>query len=82
MVLRWNDAYKTKKMKVVSMMSTKHTGQLQQTGKIHHATKLPIRKPDVIASYNKIMGGVDNLSRVLVPYALARKGVKWYRKLA
>ena len=50
MVLRWNDAYKTKKMKVVSMMSTKHTGQLQQTGKIHHATKLPIRKPDVIAS--------------------------------
>ena len=28
------------------------------------------------------MGGVDDLSRVLVPYALARKGVKWYRKLA
>ena len=28
------------------------------------------------------MGGVDNLSRVLVPYALARKGgIKWYRKL-
>ena len=28
------------------------------------------------------MGGVDTLSRVVVPYALARKGVKWYRKLA
>lgn len=64
------------------MMSTKHTGELKESGKIHYATKLPIRKPDVIVSYNKTMGGVDNLSRVLVPYALARKGVKWYRKLA
>lgn len=82
MVLRWNDAYKTKKVKIVSMMSTKHTGELKESGKIHHATKQPIRKPDVIIAYNKSMGGVDNLSRLLVPYALARKGIKWYRKLA
>ena len=81
-VLRWNDAYKTKSTKIVSMMSTKHTGVLQESGKIHHATKLPIKKPEVIVAYNKTMGGVDNLSRVLVPYALARKGIKWYRKLA
>ncbi|XP_066920134.1 piggyBac transposable element-derived protein 4-like [Clytia hemisphaerica] len=82
MVMRWNDAYKTKKKKVVSMLSTKHTAQIQETEKLHHSTKQPIRKPDVIVEYNKTMGGIDNLSRVIVPYALARKGVKWYRKLA
>ena len=82
MVLRWSDAYKTKKKKVVSMMSTKHTGQIIDSGKKHHSTKQAILKPDVIVTYNKTMGGVDNLSRVLVPYSLARKGVKWYRKLA
>ena len=82
MVLRWNDPYKTKKVKIVSMMSTKHVGDIVDAGKLHHATKQQIRKPDVIVQYNKTMGGVDNLSRVLVPYALARKGVKWYRKLA
>jgi len=81
MTLRWNDAYKTKKVKIVSMMSTKHTGVLKESGKIHHATKEPILKPDVIVEYNKTMGGIDNLSRVLVLCALARKGVKWYRKL-
>lgn len=61
-------------------MSTKHTGKIVDTGNIHHATKLPIRKPD--ASYNKSIGGVDNLSRVIVLFALARKGVKWYRRIA
>jgi len=81
-VLRWNDPYKTKSQKVVSLMSTKHTGEIAETGRIHHATQRPILKPDVIVCYNKTMGGVDNLSRVLVPYSLARKGVKWYRKLA
>jgi len=75
MVLRWSDAYKTKKKKVVSMMSTKHTGQIIDSGKKHHSTKQAILKPDVIVTYNKTMGGVDNLSRVLVPYSLARKGV-------
>ena len=82
MVLRWNDAYKTKTKKIVSTMSTKHTGVLKETGKINHASKEPVRKPDVIVAYNQTMGGVENLSRVLVPNGLARRGVKWYRKLA
>jgi len=56
-------------------MSTKHTGQIIDSGKKHHSTKQAILKPDVIVTYNKTMGGVDNLSRVLVPYSLARKGV-------
>ena len=82
MTMRWNDPYKTKSNKVVSLMSTRHTGAVIDSGKIHHSTDRPILKPDVIVSYNKSMGGVDNLSRVIVPYTLARKGVKWYRKIA
>jgi len=28
------------------------------------------------------MGGVDTLSRVIIPFSVQRKGLKWYRKLA
>ena len=28
------------------------------------------------------MGGVDTLSRVVIPYSIQRKGLKWYRKIA
>ena len=28
------------------------------------------------------MGGVDTLSRVIYPYSIQRKGLKWYRKVA
>lgn len=66
-------------MKYAALMST---GEIVSTAKIHYATKKPIQKPDVIVKYNKTMGGVDNLSRVIVPYCLARKGIKRYRKLA
>ena len=27
------------------------------------------------------MGGVDNLSCVIIPYSIQRKGLKWYRKI-
>ena len=35
----------------------------------------------MIVDYNKTMGGVDLLSRVIIPYSLQRRGVKWYRKI-
>ena len=63
-------------------MSTKHTGALANVGRKHYAMKQDIIKPDVIVQYNKIMGGVDNLSRVIVPYCIQRKGLKWYSKIA
>ena len=64
------------------MLSTKHTGELVGSGKIHYSSKKEIVKPDVIIEYNASMGGVDNLSRVLDPYSCQRKSLKWYRKLA
>lgn len=81
-VLRWNDTTKTKKEKMVSMLSTIHTGEMKDTTKRDRKTNLVIKKPDVIVDYNTTMGGVDLLIRVLIPYSSQRCGIKWYRKLA
>ena len=45
MACRWNDCYKLKKTKIVSMLSTKHTGELVGNGKIHYSSKKEIVKP-------------------------------------
>ena len=58
-----------------------HANILVDSGKINRGTNEPIRKPEVIVDYNKTMGGVDLLSRVIIPYNSQRQGVKWYRKL-
>ena len=82
MVLRWNDITKTKSEKIVSMLSTIHKGDLIDSGKRFRGTDRPVMKPDVIVDYNKTMGGVDLLSRVLIPYSIQRpSSKKWYCKL-
>ena len=82
MICRWNDAYKTKSVKLVSIMSTKHTGKLVDTGKTQFHAKQNVLKTDVIPEYNATVGGVDNLSKVVDPYNMQRKERKWFRKLA
>ena len=52
MVCRWSDSYKLDSKKVVSMLSTKHTGLLKETGKIDFRPKKLVLKPDVIVEYN------------------------------
>ena len=81
MALQWNDVTKTKLVKIVSMLSTIHLGELMDSGKKNRTTKEVIYKPDIIVDYNKTMGGVDPLSRVLIPYFTQQWGVKWYRKI-
>ena len=58
------------------MMSTKHTGELVDTGKTHFQTKQNILKPDVIHECNTTVGNVNNLSRVMKSYNMQRKTVK------
>ena len=71
MVLLWND--QTKSVKIVSMMSTKHIGDIVEAGKVHFATKKQIKKTDAIVVYIRTMDGVDNMRHV--PYvSVARKG--------
>ena len=64
------------------MLSTIHTFELEDSKKKDRTTGAAIMKPDVMLSYNKTMGGVDLVSRVLIPHAVQHRGVKWYRKLA
>ena len=81
MALRWNDVTETKSVKIVSMLSTIHLGQLMDKGKKNHTTKEVIYKPDVIVNHNKTMGGVDLLRCILIPYFTQQWGVKQYRKV-
>ena len=62
------------------MASTKHMGKLVNSGKKHFQTEDEIVKPDVIVNCNRSIGDVDNLSRVIGPFAIAEK--KWYHKFA
>ena len=82
MVMRRNDPYKIKSNKIVSLVSTKHVAELVNTGKFHFQSNVEVRKLDVIFDYNLNIGGVDTLSRVIIPYNIQRKdGNKWYRKI-
>ena len=76
------DVTKTKNVKIVSTLSTIHTNILVDSGKTNRKTNEPFRKPEVIIDYNKTMGAVDLVSRVIIPYNSQRRGFKCYRKLA
>ena len=65
------------------MLSSIHTGELVDTGKVDFASKQNVVKPDAIVDFNENMERVDLLSRVIVPYSIQQKGGnKWYKKTA
>ena len=65
-VMQWNDITKTKTVKFASVTSTTHSFELADSNKKNRQTGEIIQKPDVIIDYNKIMSGVDLVSRVLI----------------
>ena len=65
----------------VTLCSTVHTGEIVDTGKVFHATKEPITKPDCIVDYNKFMGSVDRSHHMVQYFAFGRKTLKWYKKV-
>ena len=65
-VIRWNDASKTQSVEFVSMLSATHTFEMVDS--IDRSTGAVIQKPDVIKDYNVGVGGVNLVSRVLIPY--------------
>ena len=80
--MRWNDAFKMKSVKFVSMLSTIHVSEMVDSKKIDRSTGEVSQKPDVIMDYNVTIGGVNLVSRVFIPYRSQRHRVKWYRKIA
>ena len=76
MALRWNDIAKAKSTKIVNMLSIIHTGQLTDSGNIFCNTNEPVYKPDVIVYYNKNVGGVDLLIKVMILCCSQQRSVK------
>lgn len=77
LVLSWKDK------KVVTMISTKHKGDKNETSLVPSKwpTKPPTSKPNVIIDYTKHMGGVDRSDHFISNYQFLRQTKKWYRKV-
>ena len=67
-MLLWNDVIKTKIEKIIGMHCTVHISDLVDRGKSSGNTGKDVKKTDVIADYNKSMGGVELLIPVIIPY--------------
>ena len=66
---------KYKYKKDINLLSTLHANAMQ-------TVKENVEKPVIVVQYNKNMGGVDFMDKIIEPYNFARKTFKWYRKLA
>lgn len=74
LAVKWNDR------RPVHLLSTIHRGDILNTGKIHHHTKKPIKKPDVVVDYIQNMRSVDKADSQLSGIECLRKSVKWHQK--
>lgn len=54
---------------------------MKSTGKVNRRTGQEVFKPECVIRYNQLMGAVDNVSALMHPYRISRKGLKWFRKL-
>lgn len=74
-------ALKSKDTKEVFMLTTIHDERMQNVRNRRNPAN-PVEKPKCIVDYNKNMGGVDRTDQLLEPFKVARKCMKWYKKLA
>lgn len=63
------------------MITTFHSGNLENSGKVDYNTGEPILKPDWVLDYNKNMRMVDKYDMQLAKVECVRKSIKWYKKL-
>ena len=68
----WNDR------RLVSTLNTFLPHSMQDVPGRRDTVK---QKPSSIMLYNSTMGGVDDVDKILQPYATARKSTKWYKKI-
>ena len=62
------------------MVTTKHKGQIINSGKVDHSTKELIMKPDCVVDYNKNMRLFDKADMQISSVECVRKTAKWYKK--
>lgn len=63
------------------MLSSTHTNERKDSGKINFATQLPVVKPASVIDYNQNMGLIDKSDMQISFTDSARKSSKWYKKL-
>ena len=63
------------------MLSSVHTTEMVQSGKLNSRTKKPIMKPKCVSDYNLDMGTVDKVDMQISFSECLRKTIKWYEKL-
>ncbi|KAK2562670.1 PiggyBac transposable element-derived protein 4 [Acropora cervicornis] len=74
-------ALKFKDTREVYILTTIHDERMQNVRNRRNPAN-PIQKPKCIVDYNHHMGGVDRTDPLLEPFKVARKSMKWYKKLA
>ena len=74
-------ALKFKDTREVYILTTIHDERMQNVRNRRNPAN-PIQKPKCIVDYNHHMGGVDRTDQLLEPFKVARKSMKWYKKLA
>ena len=74
-------ALKCKDTKEVCILTTIHDERMQNVRNRRNPAH-PRQKPKCIVDYNQYMGGVDRTDQLLEPFKVARKSMKWYKKLA
>lgn len=66
---------------MVYMISTVHKATPVETRRIDPQTRQPIQRPQVVAEYDKYMGGVDH-SDQMISYATMRcRTLKWWKRV-
>ena len=67
--------------KVVHLLSTVDTATDVPTGKTNPRTGEPLMRPQVIASYDKYMGGVDRADQMVSYATYAARTLKWWKRV-
>lgn len=74
-VLKWKDK------RDVLMLSTKHTGEMINTGKSNRRQEV-IHKPAAVLDYNKHKQGINLSDHMSSYHQTLRKSVRWFHKVA
>jgi hypothetical protein len=72
----WNNGKRT-----INMISTIHSANMINSGKICRKTKKIIHKPCAVIDYNKYMKDVDRADQYLSYYSIFRKTKKWTKRV-
>ena len=74
-VLKWRDR------RDVMVLSTKHGGNLVNTGKKNRKQEI-IEKPEAVLFYNSIKQGIDVSDQMSSYHSPLRKSIRWFHKVA